>query len=160
MGVTKRRIETSTNATPVAACANKKTKHDKAFTPKIKAQDDDTNDDTVGIAAAAGGLDEIESLFADKKKKQQQQQEVAEQQRKMMKGKKKHASIPPSQNKQQQSTSRTADWVEDGLGGKYNSEGFTGRIQDGMKVFKTHLLQSKKSGTTPECPFDCNCCFI
>jgi Eukaryotic protein of unknown function (DUF1764) len=148
MGVTKRNIESSTKATPHAASDNKKAKHDKADTPS-KAQDDKNNN----AAREAGGLDEIESLFADKKKKQKEQQQQDAETRKG----KKRASVPPP--RRQQSTS-SADWVEDGLGGKFNAEGFTGRVEDGMKIFKTHLLQSKKSGTTPECPFDCSCCYI
>jgi Eukaryotic protein of unknown function (DUF1764) len=98
------------------------------------------------------GLDEIDSLFAERKKqKQESATKVAE-------AKKRHKS---SSNKPApRASSSTTDWVDDGLGGKYNAEGYTGRVEDGMKIFKTHLLQSSKSGTTPDCPFDCDCCFI
>eukprot|EP00051_Salpingoeca_urceolata_P002284 m.48860 g.48860 ORF g.48860 m.48860 type:complete len:235 (+) comp12028_c0_seq2:79-783(+) len=55
-------------------------------------------------------------------------------------------------------------WEDDGLGGIYNQEGWTGRTtDDGCKIFKTHLLKDKcgeKAGCTPQCPFDCDCCFI
>ena len=51
-------------------------------------------------------------------------------------------------------------WVDDGLGGKYNAEGYTGRVEDGVKVFKAHVLNKPNSGTTKKCPFDCDCCFI
>jgi hypothetical protein len=57
-----------------------------------------------------------------------------------------------------------AGWVDDGLGGVHNSEGWTGRkTEDGFRIFKTRLLQTtkrKKSGGTPLCPFDCDCCYV
>jgi hypothetical protein len=149
MGVTKGRIEASTKSMPHAASdTKKKAKHDNDVKADAQSKAQQNKNNT---AREAGGLDEIESLFADKKKKEKEKQQEVEQR----KGKNR-VSVPP---RQQQSTS-VANWVDDGLGGKYNSEGFTGRVEDGMKIFKTHLLQSKKSGTTPECPFDCNCCFI
>ena len=106
-----------------------------------------------------GGLDEIDSLFATKKK---EKKETAE---KIKKGKEeaKQRRKAYSQNNKPSpniSSTRKGEWVDDGLGGKYNSEGYTGRIEDGVKIFKTHLLQSSTSGSTAECPFDCNCCFI
>jgi hypothetical protein len=57
---------------------------------------------------------------------------------------------------------QSGEWVDDGLGGKFNSEGFTGRRDDqsGYKVYKAHLLNKKGFGTTSLCPFDCDCCFI
>lgn len=52
-------------------------------------------------------------------------------------------------------------WAKDGLGGIFNGEGYTGRRDDGgHRVFKAHLLNKEKSGQTPDCPFDCDCCFI
>lgn len=51
-------------------------------------------------------------------------------------------------------------WVDDGLGGIYNGEGWTGRkTMDGSRIFKTHLLKVGEGGGTPRCPFDCDCCF-
>lgn len=57
---------------------------------------------------------------------------------------------------------QSGEWVDDGLGGKFNAEGFTGRRdeQSGYKVYKAHLLNKKGFGTTSQCPFDCDCCFI
>jgi hypothetical protein len=57
---------------------------------------------------------------------------------------------------------QSGEWVDDGLGGKFNSDGFTGRRdeQSGFKVFKAHLLNKKGFGTTSLCPFDCDCCYI
>eukprot|EP00548_Thalassiothrix_antarctica_P005948 CAMPEP_0194148218 /NCGR_PEP_ID=MMETSP0152-20130528/30837_1 /TAXON_ID=1049557 /ORGANISM="Thalassiothrix antarctica, Strain L6-D1" /LENGTH=137 /DNA_ID=CAMNT_0038849585 /DNA_START=14 /DNA_END=427 /DNA_ORIENTATION=+ len=51
-------------------------------------------------------------------------------------------------------------WVDDGLGGIFNSDGYTGRVESGVKVFKAHLFNKSNFGGTPECPFDCECCFI
>jgi len=52
-------------------------------------------------------------------------------------------------------------WATDGLGGVFNGEGFTGRKDDGgHRVFKAHLMNKKGFGDTPDCPFDCDCCFI
>lgn len=57
---------------------------------------------------------------------------------------------------------QSGEWVDDGLGGKFNSEGFTGRREEqtGFKVYKAHLLNKKGFGTTSQCPFDCDCCYI
>ncbi|KAL9180122.1 hypothetical protein ACHAXT_008092 [Thalassiosira profunda] len=52
-------------------------------------------------------------------------------------------------------------WATDGLGGVFNGEGYTGRRDDGgHRVFKAHLMNKKGFGESPDCPFDCNCCFI
>lgn len=57
-----------------------------------------------------------------------------------------------------------AGWVDDGLGGVHDKDGWTGRrTEEGMRIFKTRLLQPTKkkvSGGTPLCPFDCDCCYI
>jgi len=52
-------------------------------------------------------------------------------------------------------------WVDDGLGGVYNNEGWTGRHTSGdkLRIFKTHLLKVGDGGGTPLCPFECECCF-
>ena len=103
--------------------------------------------------AKHSGLDEIDSLFAEKKK--HKKEEEASKQKHQSKKPHHSAKKPPPR-----ASASTTDWVDDGLGGKYNSEGYTGRVEDGMKIFKTHLLQSSKSGSTPDCPFDCDCCYI
>mmetsp|Transcript_13266 Transcript_13266/g.28668 ORF Transcript_13266/g.28668 Transcript_13266/m.28668 type:complete len:190 (-) Transcript_13266:109-678(-) len=52
-------------------------------------------------------------------------------------------------------------WATDGLGGVFNGEGYTGRRDDGgHRVFKAHLMNKKGFGESPDCPFDCDCCFI
>eukprot|EP00929_Paragymnodinium_shiwhaense_P001588 TRINITY_DN101828_c0_g1_i1.p1 TRINITY_DN101828_c0_g1~~TRINITY_DN101828_c0_g1_i1.p1 ORF type:complete len:274 (+),score=93.37 TRINITY_DN101828_c0_g1_i1:73-894(+) len=55
------------------------------------------------------------------------------------------------------------EWMDDGLGGIYNNEGWTGRKTDGdgLRIFKRHLIKASygDGGNTPQCPFDCQCCF-
>jgi hypothetical protein len=55
---------------------------------------------------------------------------------------------------------RKDKWASDGLGGIFNGEGFTGRKDDGHRVFKAHLMNKEGFGQSPDCPFDCDCCFI
>jgi hypothetical protein len=97
------------------------------------------------------GFDEISSLFDKKKKANQQRDERS------------HSSNTSTQQQQRQKKTHPktkTGWVEDGLGGVYNTEGFTGRVEDGVKIFKAHVLNKPKAGSTPQCPFDCDCCFI
>jgi len=59
----------------------------------------------------------------------------------------------------------TTAWINDGLGGKYDPQGFTGRKTkgDNLRIFKLHVLKAQNkacSGKTASCPFDCDCCFI
>jgi hypothetical protein len=129
---------------------------------------------------AGGGLDDIDSLFAKKKDLKREQQErirQAEEEQQRQKEQKRQLSIPigggssVSASKGKKSKllgDRTdtqgvgsGDWVDDGLGGVFNADGFTGRRDEsGAKVFKAHLFNKKGFGTSKECPFDCDCCFI
>ena len=51
---------------------------------------------------------------------------------------------------------RSGDWTDDGLGGIYNKEGWTGRRteSDQLRIFKAHLIQVGQGGGTPLCPFE------
>ena len=55
---------------------------------------------------------------------------------------------------------RKDKWASDGLGGIFNGEGYTGRKDDGHRIFKAHLMNREGSGQSADCPFDCDCCFI
>ena len=102
------------------------------------------------------GWDDIEKLFDDKKEQKKANEKEAERQKKRKAAKKAKAASSGATN-----TAKTpTDWVDDGLGGVYNSEGFTGRVEDGMRIFKAHVLRKENSGNTPQCPFDCDCCYI
>jgi len=99
------------------------------------------------------GWDEIESLFDDKRKEKRRAEAESK-------------DLQKKKAKNIQKVTKTAvltkgdEWIDDGLGGKYNSEGFTGRIEDGVKVFKAHVLRKANAGQTDQCPFDCDCCYI
>ena len=55
----------------------------------------------------------------------------------------------------------SGEWANDGLGGIFDSEGYTGRkVEGSMKIYKAHLFNKKGFGTTKDCPFDCDCCYI
>mmetsp|Transcript_12242 Transcript_12242/g.16010 ORF Transcript_12242/g.16010 Transcript_12242/m.16010 type:complete len:133 (+) Transcript_12242:72-470(+) len=105
------------------------------------------------------GWDDIEKIFGDKKA-QQINDEKKEMERKQQ-YKRKSAKLSKSGGSNVADTSKSpSEWVNDGLGGVYNPEGFTGRVEDGVKVFKSHILRKPNSGNTAQCPFDCDCCFI
>lgn len=154
-------------------------------TPRKKRGDDNnstnhshkrprSSDDPVDKGAAGW----IEDLFSNRKKERQQKQADADE----SDTKRKSAQLPKSRSSGRSDESRgekkqkylgspedkrvidTLDpneWRDDGLGGVFDREGFTGRkSQEGFKIFKKHLLNKKNSGNTPLCPFDCDCCFI
>jgi hypothetical protein len=102
----------------------------------------------------AGGLNEIDALFDSKRQQKKQQLNVEKEQKKAKKQQQSNSSRDTLLSMKEQ------EWRDDGLGGKYNHEGYTGRKEDGVKVFKAHLLNKPDFGTTKDCPFDCNCCFI
>lgn len=117
-------------------------------------------EETANKPPKTAGLNEIEALFDDKKqhKKQRQQQEQQDEQEK----RKRKARQQQQSNNSRKDLLQLNDkeWKDDGLGGKYNREGFTGRREDGVKVYKAHLLNERDFGNTPDCPFDCSCCYI
>jgi len=106
------------------------------------------------------GWDEIESLFDDAKKKKKQQEEEMKKEERKRKERKQFKFMKNEKSVSSSTNFSGDDWVDDGLGGKYNAEGFTGRIEGGVKIFKAHVLSKPNAGNTPDCPFDCYCCFI
>ena len=123
------------------------------------------------------GWDDIESIFDQKKKQQRQQktdaaseqQQQQQQQRRLTKretprqASSSHAGAHNNNNSHSNNNHATKEWVDDGLGGIYNQEGYTGRVsQDGMKIYKAHVISKniQHAGQTKDCPFDCQCCFI
>jgi len=120
----------------------------------------ETKKETSKSSRNLNGLDEIEDLFACKKQQQKDTDEKIKKQKAENKQKRKAGAATKEVSPTTTDSIKKGQWVDDGLGGKYNSEGYTGRVEDGMKIFKTHLLQSAESGKTPDCPFDCKCCFI
>lgn len=117
------------------------------------------------------GISEIDFLFADKKQKKKEEEEKiqeelkkAKKQKSMNAGSKRDGKkkICLKYDRSDISNLKTNDWVDDGLGGVFNNEGFTGRKDStsGFKVYKAHLFNKKGFGETKDCPFDCDCCFI
>ena len=115
-----------------------------------------------GAAKDISAMDEIDSLFCEKKK--QDRDIKKEQSKKRSRYKNNDANNPSlsmsSKRNKQLDRKDNNEWVDDGLGGKYNTEGYTGRVEDGIKIFKAHILNKKQSGQTQLCPFECDCCFI
>jgi hypothetical protein len=111
-----------------------------------------------------GGIDEFDMLFSDKKKQDKQTKEEEAKREAARKAAKKarykNDGAGSSSKKNQSTDASGTDWVDDGLGGKFNKEGYTGRIEDGIKIFKRHILNKPGAGNTKDCPFDCSCCFI
>ncbi|CAE7824985.1 unnamed protein product [Symbiodinium sp. CCMP2456] len=75
-------------------------------------------------------------------------------------GKKKKEVKKPKRGSLEDPFGRSGDWTDDGLGGIYNQEGWTGRrTKDELRIFKAHLIKVGEGGGTPLCPFDCSCCY-
>ncbi|MGK3747634.1 MAG: hypothetical protein ACI8RD_004392 [Bacillariaceae sp.] len=113
-------------------------------------------------SARTSAIDEFDALFSDKKKqdKQTKKEEAVEEAAIKAAKKARRKNDGPSSSSSSSTSFRGEDWVDDGLGGKFNKEGYTGRVEDGIKIFKAHILNKPKSGQTNDCPFDCDCCFI
>ena len=126
----------------------KKRSRESKNPPKLGRKDD-----------ASNGFDEIESLFAEKKQQKREQksertaapQQSSSSSKEYAKGFRKEDSV---------SNNCSARWTDDGLGGRFDPEGFTGRVDQGMKIFKAHVLNKPNFGSGKDCPFDCDCCFI
>lgn len=118
-----------------------------------------------------GGVEAIDNLFAAKKKngKSKEAEEPSRSGAKRHLGDAGRGLSKKSRANNFNSTASTTKntttsigrgWTDDGLGGKYNEEGYTGRVEEGMKIFKAHILNKPNFGNTSACPFDCDCCFI
>mmetsp|Transcript_908 Transcript_908/g.1041 ORF Transcript_908/g.1041 Transcript_908/m.1041 type:complete len:184 (+) Transcript_908:59-610(+) len=173
----KSEIEKAGDETSTAS--GKKTKNVKCMPCD---NDGEENDSKPAAAKAAksgggGGLDEIDAMFATKKEKdiEQKQKDAEEEkrreeQRKFFKNNRSNSSLIVNvKNAKKKSLTydrndtaglKSKEWVDDGLGGIFDKEGFTGRKEEGCKIFKAHLFNKKGFGTTPQCPFDCDCCYI
>ena len=111
------------------------------------------------------GVNEIESLFSEKKRqaKQEKNEALSVAKRKRQKSEqptRKQGNRSLVEENFSSGKKSSSAWVDDGLGGKFNPEGYTGRVQEGMKIFKAHVLNKPNFGSTKDCPFDCDCCYI
>ena len=120
--------------------------------------------DGTGMSKRGDGIDEFDILFSEKKRQDKQIKEDEEKKEAHRKAAKKaryqNDGASSTSTKSRIAEMSGPEWVDDGLGGKYNHEGYTGRIEDGVKIFKRHILNKPGAGNTKDCPFDCNCCFI
>lgn len=155
----------------MAKNSNKRERNEDEDSLKKKAR---TSDDE--ISPKKSGLDDIEDLFASKKERDIEQKKRRKEEERVQTAKKEFfkknaqtsegASLAKAKKKSlvgdrsDVQDVKKNEWVNDGLGGVFDREGYTGRKEDGMKVYKAHLFNKKGFGTTSDCPFDCQCCFI
>lgn len=127
-------------------------------------------------SSTKSGLDDIDDLFASKKERDIEQKKRQKEEERVQTAKKEFfkknaqtsegASLAKAKKKSlvgdrsDVQDVKKNEWVNDGLGGVFDRDGYTGRKEDGMKVYKAHLFNKKGFGTTPDCPFDCQCCYI
>ncbi|GMI32630.1 hypothetical protein TrCOL_g12180 [Triparma columacea] len=106
-----------------------------------------------------GGGSVIDDLFS--KKKETKRKVLEEKSRQDEKLKQQRQSKKLRGDKDDVCGLASGEWVDDGLGGVFNKDGFTGRRDEGgRRVFKAHLFNKKGFGGGKDCPFDCDCCFI
>jgi hypothetical protein len=115
------------------------------------------------LASKSGEVGFFDSIFSEKKKKKLEAEASAEEAQ--LKKKRRMNQAHPKANGDKSVlesvfAKSSQKWIDDGLGGKFNNEGYTGRVEDGVKVFKAHVLNRPTAGSTKDCPFDCQCCFI
>jgi hypothetical protein len=139
------------------------TKKDKS--PQNHTNSKHTKDVTPKAAAGKGDRkNDIDSIFAEKKRKKED--DAARQITRKKKPKYESSSSGGKGGnlsvleKEFGPVASSNKWKDDGLGGKFNSEGYTGRVEDGVKVFKAHMLNKPNFGSSKDCPFECQCCFI
>jgi Eukaryotic protein of unknown function (DUF1764) len=153
--------------------SNHTSKSTKVWTDNSNSNDNNSSapNDRKTTTHKKRGWDEIESLF-DEKKNNERRNDIIPIKEKVVsrighRNQQRSSSFKSLTNEKRNhsdttNTARIEDWVDDGLGGKYNSEGFTGRVSDdGMKIYKAHVLaKNRNAGQTKDCPFDCTCCYI
>ena len=112
------------------------------------------------------GLSEIDDIFATaaKAKKEEKQKLTSIKNNNQQKNNSitNPIKIKCQYDREDATSLQKSQWASDGLGGVFNSEGFTGRRDgsSGYKIYKAHLFNKKGFGNTKDCPFDCQCCFI
>lgn len=144
--------------------STKSSRSEEESTPDPTTAGPSTSQEVAPDGNKKRGWDAIESLFDDKKKdkkdrhvEQQEQKKLNDEYRRQQKAERASGSASTTGTT---NFSAKEKWADDGLGGKYNAEGFTGRVQEGVKVFKAHLLSKPGAGSSDQCPFDCECCYI
>jgi len=166
--------------TPVISFHNNNKKGGKKMTT-IQSVDESSDKETSPNSTKSSNLkkdiNDIEELFTFKKEtmkkrrieqtlQQQQEEEVVEKEY----GQKNNSfsfnkpnttkKIDLAYTRDDTTKIQKGEWAQDGLGGVFDSDGWTGRIESGMKIYKHHLFNKKNAGQTKDCPFDCDCCYI
>jgi hypothetical protein len=162
------------------SCNDQNKNHKKSKVERIKPKKENEKEKKEKEAEKGKGLDMFDELFATKKENEmkQKKEEMEEEKRR-----EEHLKMFRSNNNTNSNTSagvnlknakkieltqdrndvgkiKKGEWANDGLGGVFDVDGFTGRKQEGVKIFKAHLFNKKGFGTTEDCPFDCDCCYI
>lgn len=163
----KRNDGISANTTTATKKNRSRRNEEKIEMQKLDSSKSNKNDGN------GGGILEIDDLFACKKERkavEKQEEENAEENAQRQKKRRKEElqqnssgkKIRLSHDRNDTGKVESGEWAQDGLGGVFDSEGFTGRREgtQGLKVFKAHLFNKKGFGTTEDCPFDCDCCYI
>jgi len=118
------------------------------------------NEENISSSNEAG-LSTIDDLFASKKKEKikRKERESSEKLNDSNAAEKKSKKCHVRDRSELKSIP-LGTFVDDGLGGVFNNEGYTGRVDEGVKVFKAHLFNKEGFGSGKDCPFDCDCCYI
>jgi len=115
-------------------------------------------------------IDELFNLKKEKMTKRRLDQMQEEEERKIKARQEQEVRIPSSgkhvkkvelaYTRDDTTKIQKGEWASDGLGGVFDVDGWTGRTESGMKIYKHHLFNKKNAGKTKDCPFDCDCCYI
>lgn len=105
-------------------------------------------------------ISDIDDLFAGKKQKQKAEKEANLAREKADAKRAKNARL--NGDRTDVCNMAKGQWKDDGRGGVFDGEGFTGRKDtgSGFKIYKAHLMNKKGFGQSKDCPFDCDCCYI
>lgn len=135
-------------------------------TEKKSGEDVAARDERGSTTATMEALNEIDALFATKKgqvKEAGKQALSAEMKRQEDRDHNARISKRSKLSGDRKDVAQLGEgeWANDGRGGIYNNDGFTGRRDEGgHRVFKAHLFNREGFGNTKACPFDCDCCYI
>mmetsp|Transcript_110618 Transcript_110618/g.173043 ORF Transcript_110618/g.173043 Transcript_110618/m.173043 type:complete len:226 (-) Transcript_110618:60-737(-) len=149
------------DASPISVRMAKKLRR-KARREEMNSAQSNSSAPAVTAAAAAASA-EIDDIFASRRPTSQSNSSSAT--TIASKDKRKHpakaARTKAPRGSAEDPLGNNGGWVDDGLGGVYDRDGWTGRRTSGdnYRIFKTHLLKIGEGGGTPLCPFDCDCCF-
>jgi hypothetical protein len=119
-----------------------------------------SNDKKAATTTLTKKLDDLDDIFAVKKEvaAKKAQDEAEQIKKRTSNGNNKKKKLTYTRQDTESLTEK--EWVDDGLGGKFNRDGYTGRVEGGVKIYKAHLFNAPNFSSTKDCPFDCQCCVI